>query len=160
LTGDDQLTGIELTGTELTETGVMMALMEMLQPLSAPSDAPGGISTNLVLRTKADDAGCSAGSSCSSWKDNSVYANNVEIYGSMTLQSANAAHNFQPYFANFSSSNHFREANSSFAANGNEAKITVVAIARPTNPSSLNSNSNYGGRILGFDNTADEAGEP
>jgi hypothetical protein len=109
---------------------------------------------------KADQAGCTAGTNCSNWKDHSSYANNVETYGTMTLQPANATHNFQPYFSNFSSSNHFREANSSFAENGKEANITVVALARPVNPETLNSNTNYGGRMIGFDDSADQAGEP
>jgi hypothetical protein len=78
----------------------------------------------------------------------------------MNLQSADATHNFQPYFTNFSSSNHFRESSSSFASNGKEAKITVLAVARPTNPSSLSSNDKYAGKILGFDNSANEASEP
>jgi hypothetical protein len=42
------------------------------------------------------------------WKDHSPYANDVETYGTMTLQSADATHNFQPYFSNFSASNYFQ----------------------------------------------------
>lgn len=112
--------------------------------MSAPSDAPGGISTNLMLWTKADDAGCTPGSTCSSWKDNSAYANNVETRGSLTLQTPDANHNFQPYFSNFSSSNFFDEQTSSIAPNTSQYSIvpTVFAVARVTTAGNVN------GRIL------------
>ncbi|MDR2541316.1 MAG: hypothetical protein LBD11_06215 [Candidatus Peribacteria bacterium] len=118
------------------------------QIFAAPSDAPGGISTNLMLRTKADDAGCTPGSTCSSWKDNSAYANNVETYGTMTLQAGNPAHNFQPYFTNFSSSNFFDEQTSSVALTTSQYTIipTVFTVARVTTAGNVN------GRMVGIDN--------
>ncbi|GHV24602.1 hypothetical protein FACS1894176_01280 [Bacteroidia bacterium] len=39
--------------------------------------SPGGVSTSLVQWSKADNAGCVPGSTCSSWKDLSSYLRNV-----------------------------------------------------------------------------------
>jgi hypothetical protein len=102
----------------------------------------------LSLWVKADEAGCSVGSSCSSWQDHSPYANNVETHGTMILQTPDINHNFHPYFSGFSSSNFFDEQTSSIAPNASKYSIipTIFTVARVKKSGSVN------GRIVGIDN--------
>ncbi len=87
--------------------------------------APGWVDTNLALWLKADDAGTPA----TAWDDKSPNANPVETQGAMTLSAANSAHNFHPYFANFSSTNHFKDLDSSIAPDWNTNSFTINEVS-------------------------------
>jgi hypothetical protein len=98
-----------------------------------------------MLWTKADDAGCGVGMMCTSWKDNSMYRNPVEALGSMTLQAGNGAHNFHPYFTNFSANNFFYDVNSFNSSRATNQPISVFAVAKP--------NRSDRGTIIAMDDT-------
>lgn len=119
---------------------------------------PGGVSANLVQWSKADDAGCVAGNTCSSWRDLSNYVRNVPTQGTMTLQQPNAVHNFYPYFTNFSSNNYFQH--QKFFSNTNDSTAShytndqsAFAVVRATS-------ANAGGTIVGVDHNNNYAISP
>jgi large repetitive protein len=113
--------------------------------------APGCVSNTLNLWLKADDAGTGA------WKDNSLNANDVEVTGTMPLQAADAAHNYQPFFGNFTTANYFHDLTSSLNNNNTGTQVpgsaSVFAVVRPSTAAAT-------GRIVGIDNDAIFAAEP
>ena len=116
--------------------------------------APGGVTNALSLWTKADKAGCSAGSTCSAWLDYSPNNNDVEAVGTRTLKAADANHNYQPFFDDFSSTSFFKDMSSSLAAESvfTAKETTVFAAVRP--------NASGTGRIVGIDNDDNFSAEP
>jgi hypothetical protein len=73
----------------------------------------------------------------------------------MTLQQPNAVHNFQPYFTNFSSNNHFRDTNSftaSLPQTHTPLPHSVYIVARPT--------TNREGRMFGMSSSSDAMARP
>jgi hypothetical protein len=147
------LNGAYREGTVSFDSATPYLTFATAQGSSLSSQTPGGVSTNLVFWTKSDDAGCAPGSACASWKDNSPNANPIEKQGTMTLQPANAVHNFQPYFSNFSSSNYFRDSSSYVPSNTNTQPQSVFTIVRPTQTNGI-------GRILSMDNGSVDGAEP
>lgn len=114
--------------------------------------APGGQWSALALWLTSDGAGVAPGSNAPDWDDLSQSKNPVETIGTRTLQAADANHNFQPFFNNFTSANHFKDLNSSLAPQSTfqSTEMTMFAVARIN---SLTSD----GRIMGIDD-ADNAG--
>ncbi len=110
--------------------------------------APGGIVNKLSLWLTSDAVGVAPGSNAPDWDDISRIKNPVETIGTRTLQAADASHNFQPFFNNFTAANHFKDANSSLASQGAflATEITMFGVAR------INSVT-ADGRIMGIDNT-------
>lgn len=110
--------------------------------------APGGQWTNMGLWLAADAAGVATGAAAPDWDDISRSKNAVEAVGTMTLQAGGASNNFQPYFGSFSSTAHFKDANSSLAPQNTfqAGEVTLFAVAR------INSLTNDG-RIMGIDDT-------
>lgn len=125
-----------------------------LQILAAPDNTPGGVDTALAFRAKADDTNCGVGSSCA-WKDNSPNANDIEVVGTVNLQAANPAHNFQPYFASFSNANYFKDSDSSIATSTSyyTQDKTIFTVVQPTTASA-------NGHIAGIDNANTDARYP
>lgn len=117
--------------------------------------APGGVVSSLSLWLASDASGVAPGSNAPDWDDLSRSNNPVETVGTRTLQAANAAHNFQPYFNSFSAANHFKDSNSSLAPqNTFEAtEMTLFAVAR------INHATNDG-RIMGIDVGNLNGGDP
>ncbi len=111
--------------------------------------APGCVTTGLNLWLKADDKGAGT-----SWMDNSPNANDVEVVGTMPLQVGDAAHNFQPYFSNFSATNFFKDLNSSLAPQGafQASEVTMIAAVKASSAGT--------GRIMGIDNDDNFSAEP
>lgn len=116
---------------------------------------PGGPWSSLALWLASDAAGVSAGSNAPDWDDLSIWKNAVETVGTRTLQTADASHNYQPYFTSFSSTNHFKDPNSSLAAQNTfqATEMTMFAVAR------INSATNDG-RIMGIDDGDLNGGDP
>ncbi|MCU0467176.1 MAG: hypothetical protein MUF58_01125 [Arcicella sp.] len=115
--------------------------------------APGCVTTNLKLWVKADDSGIASGTDAII--DHSPNAQDIPKIGTTNLlQAADAAHNFNPYLSGFSSTNFFKNMNSSLAPqNAFEAsEVTMIAAVRP--------NSAGTGRIVGIDNDDNFASEP
>lgn len=117
--------------------------------------APGGQFLDLGLWLASDAVGVASGSNAPDWDDLSKTSNPVETVGTRTLQHADAAHNFQPFFNNFSSSNHFKDSNSSLAPQDafQATEVTLFAVAR------LNSTT-ADGRIMGMDDGNNNGGDP
>lgn len=117
--------------------------------------APGGLFMDLALWLASDAVGVASGSNAPDWDDISKSNNAVETVGTRTLQHADAAHNFQPFFSSFSSSNHFKDSNSSIAPQDAFAstEVTLFAVAR------LNHATNDG-RIMGMDDGNNNGGDP
>ena len=118
--------------------------------------APGAVANNLVFWSKAEDAGCAPGDACADWDDRSLNGNPIETIGAMTLQAADAAHNFHPYFSSFSTANYFKDMNSSFATPWPPIDVTEVSVFAVARTNSLTDD----GRITGMDNDDNFAGEP
>ncbi|MCE7989583.1 MAG: choice-of-anchor D domain-containing protein [Caldilinea sp. CFX5] len=118
--------------------------------------APGAVVNGLVFWSKADDAGCTPGDACANWADRSLNGNPIETIGAMTLQAADAAHNFHPYFSSFSTANYFKDVNSSFATPWPPIDVTEVSVFAVARATSLTND----GRITGMDNDDNFAGEP
>lgn len=116
--------------------------------------APGCVAPNLKLWLKADASGTAVGANASSWKDNSLTANDVEVVGTMTLQAGDAEHNYNPFFGGFSTTNYFKDMNSSLAPQSafEVSEVTMIAAIRPTSAAS--------GRIVGIDNDDNYSAEP
>ncbi|WP_144895661.1 Ig-like domain-containing protein [Lutibacter sp. Hel_I_33_5] len=106
------------------------------------SAAPGGVPSNLAFWVKADEVTNIA----SGWDDKSPNGNLIETVGSLTLNTGNTVHNFNPYINNFSGSNFFSDDTSSLAPDNvyTQRDLTVFAIA--------NASSAGNGRIIGIDN--------
>ncbi|MGV3638757.1 MAG: hypothetical protein ACO1NQ_14035 [Flavobacteriales bacterium] len=117
--------------------------------------APGGQFIDLALWLASDAAGVAPGSNAPDWDDISKTNNPVETVGTRTLQNADAAHNFQPFFNNFSATDHFKDNNSSLAPENllQTTEVTMFAVAR------LNSATNDG-RIMGIDDGNNNGGDP
>ncbi|AFK04145.1 hypothetical protein Emtol_3012 [Emticicia oligotrophica DSM 17448] len=83
---------------------------------------PAGVSsTNLAFWSKVDD-GTALSGTVTQWKDNSPKPNPIEVggtAGTVTKFAPNAAHNFQPYFSNFSDISYFYDVASSINPNTN-----------------------------------------
>ena len=124
---------------------------------ATPLFAPGCVANSLALWTKADVAGAAPGSAASAWPDNSPNGKAVPAIGTMTVAAPDVAHNFHPYFTNFSTTNYFRDANSPISPNTDNGTAagayvgtqtqTDLAIFAVVKPSSAGS-----GRITGIDN--------
>ncbi|MFT3678057.1 MAG: hypothetical protein QM781_19350 [Chitinophagaceae bacterium] len=118
--------------------------------------APGAVLDDLVFWVKSDNA--SAGTA---WTDNSLLGNSIEVVGTPALTTANAAHNYYPYYTGFSSSNYFRDAAPSFTPSDNSygthtrTSYSVFSAARSTAAQGTGS-----GRIVGIDNDDFYAAEP
>ena len=119
------------------------------------SAAPGGYWNSLALWLSSDRAGVAPGSNAPDWDDISRTNNPVETVGTRTLQVPDAAHNFQPYFSSFSSTNHFKDSNSSLAPQNTlqATELTMFAVAR------INSSTNDG-RIMGIDDNDLNGNDP
>jgi hypothetical protein len=120
--------------------------------------SPGGVSDQLALWTRSDDAGTSP---ATAWKDNSMNYNPVEATGTMALSAADANHNYYPYYGTFSASNHFYDASSSVNSTSTIlSDFSVFAAIRPdaSAPGTLNTGS--AGRIVGIDDDVTYAAEP
>ncbi len=117
--------------------------------------APGGVLAGLSLWVASDNAGVSAGSNAPDWDDLSPNKNPVETIGTRTLQAADAAHNFQPFFNNFSSTNHFKDVQSSLAPQNTfqASEVTLFGAVR------INSLTNDG-RIFGIDDVDNSGNDP
>jgi hypothetical protein len=117
--------------------------------------APGGIVNKLSLWLASDAAGVAPGSNAPAWNDISRIKNPVETIGTRTLQQPDAAHNFQPYFNNFSTTNHFKDVNSSLAPENSflATEVTMFGVAR------INSTTSDG-RIVGMDDVDLLANDP
>ncbi len=117
--------------------------------------APGGVVNRLSLWLASDAVGVAPGSNAPDWDDISRLENPVETIGTRTLQAANAVHNFQPFFTSFSSSNHFKDVNSSLAPQGvlQASEMSMFAVAR------LNHATNDG-RIMGLDDGNNNGNDP
>lgn len=117
--------------------------------------APGGQFLDLALWLASDAAGVASGSNAPDWDDLSKTSNPVETVGTRTLQHADVAHNFQPFFNNFSATNHFKDNSSSLAPENilQTTEVTMFAVAR------LNSATNDG-RIMGIDDGNNNGGDP
>ena len=111
--------------------------------------APGCVTTGLNLWLKADEKG-----SGTSWMDNSPNANDVEVVGAMPLQVGDAAHNYNPYFTNFSATNFFKDLNSTVAAANvfTPSEVTMIAAVKASSAGT--------GRIVGIDNDDNFSSEP
>jgi hypothetical protein len=114
--------------------------------------APGGVWNTLSLWCSSDASGVAPGANAPNWPDRSRANNPVETVGTRTLQNPDAAHNFHPFFNNFTAANHFKDLNSSLAPQGafQVTEVTMFGVAR------INSATNDG-RIMGIDD-ADNAG--
>jgi uncharacterized repeat protein (TIGR01451 family) len=110
---------------------------------------PGGV-VNPDFWVKSDDAGVIA----TAWKDQSNLSNPIENVGAISLNSADAAHNFHPFTTGYSSTRFFRDNTSSFAPTANyiERSIGIFSAVRPTSFSD--------GRITGTDNENNTSAEP
>ncbi|MCQ4142454.1 hypothetical protein [Chryseobacterium sp. EO14] len=99
--------------------------------------APGGVSNGLTFWAKSDASGTTPGSSMSKWADVSPYQNDILTVGSMILQPGNAAHNFQPWTTNYSSSNYFSVSDTYLAPAGSSifSPLTIFGAARVTSAS-------------------------
>ncbi|AUD06242.1 Ig-like domain-containing protein [Spirosoma pollinicola] len=124
------------------------------------SFAPGCVVPNLALWVKADAAGATIGSATTAWPDLSPNGRNVPAVGTMTVQTPDAAHNFQPYFSGFSSTNYFNDQHSVLGTAASQAaasqipmNISVFAAVKP----STNSGT---GHVIGIDNDDLFGGEP
>ncbi|HRH67931.1 MAG TPA: T9SS type A sorting domain-containing protein [Flavobacteriales bacterium] len=117
--------------------------------------APGGQWAGLSLWLSTDGSGVTPGNNAADWDDLSESKNPVETIGTRTLQLADAAHNFQPFFNNFTSANHFKDLNSSLAPQSTfqATEMTMFGVAR------INSLANDG-RIMGIDDTDNSGNDP
>ena len=111
--------------------------------------APGCVTTGLNLWLKADDKGAGT-----SWLDHSPNANDVEVVGTMPLQVGDAAHNYNPFFTNFSATNFFKDYSSSIAAANvfTPSEVTMIATVKASSAGT--------GRIVGIDNDDNFSSEP
>jgi len=126
----------------------------------ALAQSPGGVGANLQLWLKADNAGAAVGANTTAWPDNSPNGRPVSAVGTMRVQAPDAAHNFYPYFTNFSSTSYFNDqqavvgtAASQTSGSQVPQNIAVFAAVRPSSNSGT-------GRIVGLDNDDILAGEP
>ncbi len=118
--------------------------------------APGAVVNNLVFWSKADVAGCAPGDACVDWDDLSANENPIETIGAMTLQAADEDHNFYPFFSDFSTTNYFKDMNSSFATPWPPIDVTEISVFAVARANSLTAD----GRITGMDNDDNLAAEP
>jgi large repetitive protein len=123
--------------------------------------APGCVTPNLSLWVKSDFSGATAGANAAAWKDNSPNSKDVPSIGTMALQAGDAAHNFHPYFTNFSASNYFYDPTSALSTDNSAGGVgtqqttglSVFAVVKPNSGTSK-------GRITGIDNDNYFAAEP
>lgn len=120
--------------------------------------APGGVSDQLVLWTRSDDAG---NTPSVAWKDNSPNNNPVEVTGTMALSTADANHNYHPFYGGFTATNHFYDATSSVnTASIVQADLSIFSAIRPDASSPGTLNTANAGRIVGVDDDVTFADEP
>lgn len=117
---------------------------------AAHGSAPGGVIAGLAFWSKAD---CNQDDG--PWPDNSPYYNDIEVAGAMSISTGNLAHNFNPYYSNFSATNYFLESSCSFAPAGVYTQQSLSAFSAVT-PSTAST----GGRITGTDNDLLYSAEP
>jgi uncharacterized repeat protein (TIGR01451 family) len=128
----------------------------MLCSATLMAQSPGGVA-NPDLWVKSDAAGGGAGYT-GAWQDWSANNNPLERIGTgVSLQAANARHNFYPYYSGFTSSSHFYETNPSLTVDNTwgvqtRTSWTVLTAVRPT--------TNGTGRIIGIDNEVANCAEP
>lgn len=147
-------TAITINGTDYRQASVDLTGGQYFS-FASLSSAPGGYWNNLALWLSSERAGVAAGSNAPDWDDISRTNNPVESVGTRTLQTADATHNFQPYFTNFTSTSHFKDSNSSLAPAGTllATEQTMFAVAR------INSSTNDG-RIMGIDDADLNGNDP
>ncbi len=126
---------------------------------ATPVYAPGCVSPGLSLWVKADAAG-PVSSTVTSWFDFSPNGKNVPTVGTMVVQTPDAAHNYNPYFTGFSSTNYFNDQQSALSSDNSTGgvgtqtrqNLSVFAAVRPSSAGT--------GHIVGIDNDDLYGGEP
>lgn len=147
-------TAITINGTAYRQASVDLTNGQFFT-FGTFATAPGGVLSGLSLWVASDNAGVSAGSNAPDWDDLSPNKNHVETVGTRTLQAADAAHNFQPFFNNFSNTNHFKDLQSSLAPQNTlqASEVTQFGVVR------INSVTNDG-RIFGIDDVDNSGNDP
>lgn len=147
-------TAITINGTAYRQASVDLTNGQYFT-FGAFGIAPGGVLNSLSLWLASDAAGVAAGSNAPDWDDLSPQKNAVETVGTRTLQAADATHNYQPYFTGFSSTNHFKDTQSSLAPQNTfqATEVTMFGVAR------INSTTNDG-RIVGIDDVDGNGNDP
>lgn len=147
-------TTINIDGTDYRQASVDIVNGQYFT-FATTSTGPGGYWNSLALWLTTDAAGVQPGNNAPAWNDLSRTNNPVERVGTRILQMPDASHNFQPYFNNFSSADHFKDSNSSIAPeSGLEATaMTMFAVAR------INHATNDG-RIMGVDDGENNGNDP